>query len=99
VTIGKQPFPYLITEIDEIDFRVTAIIKSQVNFWKWPASNVEIWYSKDNILRRTKAPLQITKTKFIVPEIFIGTRFSCPKLIPQEGDIVPWELLTRFTLG
>jgi hypothetical protein len=35
--------------MDEIDVRVKAMTKSEVNFWKWPAINDEIWYTKENI--------------------------------------------------
>jgi hypothetical protein len=56
--------------MDEIDIRVKTITKSGGNFWKWPAINDEIWYSKENILRKIKEPLQITRSGiYRVPQI------------------------------
>jgi hypothetical protein len=56
--------------MDEIDVRMKAMTKSGVNFWKWPNINDEIWYTKENILRKIKAPLQITRRGiYHVPEI------------------------------
>lgn len=60
----------MVTDIDEIDVRVKAMTKSGVNFWKSPAINDEIQYTKENILRKIKMPLQITKWGiYHVPEI------------------------------
>jgi hypothetical protein len=60
----------LATEKDEIAVRVKAMTKSGVNFWKLPAINNKIWYTKENILRNSKMPLQITIWGSVhVPEI------------------------------
>jgi hypothetical protein len=56
--------------MDEINVSVKAITESGVHFWTWRAINDEIWCTKENILRKIKAPLQIIKMGiYHVPEI------------------------------